>query len=280
MIRSLPNTLRGATTLLWSIAVTGLLAAPVWSQEVSTPQPGQSTMTGEVVSSTRYTLVVRSETGQFQLFDIDQATVRPPTLPVGSVVRVVSIPGEEPSVRVATEITVTGSPSPERSGTQPPAVPAEIREIERDIERQVRRYQAGVRAGVGLDPELVLVGVHAQVGPFFSPNVYFRPNAEFAYGEVTALFALNLEAIYRLPISSRLGRWTTYFGAGPSFSFLHQNFERDTDEDRIDFGDFDSDIGLNFLGGIRYRGGMFMELKTSIYARPTPTMRLIVGYNF
>ena len=78
----------------------------------------------------------------------------------------------------------------------------------------------------------------------------------------------------------RLGRWTTYFGVGPSFTFLHQNFERDTEEDRIDFGDFDSDIGLNFLGGLRYRSGMFMELKTSVYARPTPTMRLIVGYNF
>jgi hypothetical protein len=58
---------------------------------------------------------------------------------------------------------------------------------------------------MALDPELVLIGVQAQVGPLFNPNVFLRPNAEFAFGEVTALFALNMEAIYRLPVSSRQG---------------------------------------------------------------------------
>jgi hypothetical protein len=104
---------------------------------------------------------------------------------------------------------------------------------------------------------------------------------EFAYGEVTALFALNLEAIYRLPVSSRTGRWSTYVGVGPAFTFLHQNFEKDTGGgNRIDFGDFHYDVGLNILGGLRYRSGMFTELKTSVYAKPAPTLRLIVGYNF
>jgi hypothetical protein len=55
---------------------------------------------------------------------------------------------------------------------------------------------------MALDPELVLIGVQAQVGPLFNPNVFLRPNAEFAFGEVTALFALNMEAIYQLPVSS------------------------------------------------------------------------------
>jgi hypothetical protein len=139
----------------------------------------------------------------------------------------------------------------------------------------------GVRAGVALDPELVLIGVHAQAGPFFNPNVYLRPNVEFAWGEVTALFALNMEAIYRLPISSRQGRWSAYVGIGPGFTFLHQNFERTTGEgSRIDFGDFHYDVGLNILGGLRYRNGMFLELKTSVYSDPAPVLRLIVGYNF
>jgi hypothetical protein len=203
---------------------------------------------------------------------------------VGSTVRVVSTPGEEAGVRVASEITTLAAapPAPPSVGTQTPqAIPPEVRRLERDIERQVRRYQLGVRAGVALDPELVLLGVHAQVGPFFSPEVYLRPNVEFAYGEVTALFALNFEAIYRLPVSSRQGRWSTYVGVGPGFSFLHQNFEGTTGEGtRIDFGDFHSDVGLNILGGLRFRSGMFMELKTSVYSRPAPTLRLIVGYNF
>ena len=152
--------------------------------------------------------------------------------------------------------------------------------MERDIERQVRRYQAGVRAGMALDPELILIGVQAQVGPFFNPNVYLRPNVEFAFGEVTALFALNLEAIYRLPVTSREGRWSSYVGVGPGFNFLHQNFERTDGGKRIDFGDFHSAVGLNILGGLRYRSGMFIELKTSVYASPAPTLRMIVGYNF
>jgi RNase P/RNase MRP subunit p29 len=261
-----------------------LVAAPARSQNARASQQDESALTGAVVSATRNTLVVRGENGQYHLFVFDRDTEKPRTLTVGSTVRVVSIPGEEAGVRVARAITaLEAAPAAQRAGTQQPAqpVPPEIRRIERDIERQLRRFQAGVRAGIALDPELILLGVHAQVGPFFNPDIYLRPNVEFAFGEVTALFALNLEAIYRLPVSSRQGRWSAYVGAGPGFSFLHQNFERETGEGRdIDFGDFSSDVGFNILGGLRYRNGMFLELKSSIYSRPAPALRLIVGYNF
>ena len=267
------------------LVVAGLLvAAPARSQNAPASQREESALTGAVVSSTRNTLVVRDENGQYHLFVFDRDTEKPRTLTVGFTVRVVSIPGEEAGVRVAREITTleAAPAAPQRAGTQPAQpVPPEIRRIERDIERQLRRFQAGVRAGMALDPELILLGVHAQVGPFFNPDIYLRPNVEFAFGEVTALFALNLEAIYRLPVSSRQGRWSAYVGAGPGFSFLHQNFERETGEGRdIDFGDFSSDVGFNILGGLRYRNGMFLELKSSIYSRPAPALRLIVGYNF
>jgi hypothetical protein len=54
--------------------------------------------------------------------------------------------------------------------------------------------------------------VHSQLGPIFHRDVFFRPNAEFAFGEVTDLIALNLEAIYRLPVSSRRGNWSALVG--------------------------------------------------------------------
>jgi hypothetical protein len=262
-----------------------LVAMPALSQNVpASSQREESSLTGAVVSSTRNTLVVRGENGQYHLFVFDRDTEKPRTLTVGSSVRVVSIPGEEAGVQVAREITTleAAPTAPKPSGTQPAQrVPPEIRRVERDIERQLRRFQAGIRAGMALDPELVLLGVHAQVGPFFNPDVYLRPNVEFAFGEVTTLFALNLEAIYRLPVSSRQGRWSAYVGAGPGLSLLHQNFERNTSEGReIDFGEFSSDIGFNILGGLRYRNGMFLELKSSIYSRPAPALRLILGYNF
>jgi len=256
-------------TLLSALAVTN---RPVMAQD-------EETITGTVVSSSRNTLTVRSGTRQ-HLFVFEPSTRKPATLPIGSQVRVASSPGEEPNVRVASAITILEAAAPGQDTAMASAVPPEVRRLERDIERQVQRYQLGVRAGVALDPELVLVGVHAQVGPFFNRDVYFRPNVEFGIGEVTVLFAINPEVIYRLPISARQGRWSAYVGVGPGFNFLHQTFARNGNDKRIDFGDFRSDVGLNVLGGIRYRSGMFMELKTTVYSNPSPTLRLIVGYNF
>ena len=100
-------------------------------------------------------------------------------------------------------------------------VPPEIRRIERDIEREVRRYQVGVRGGVTLDPELVLIGVQAQFGPLFKSGVYFRPGVDFGLGEVTAMFSLNGDVIYRLPFSSQQDRWSTYIGSGLGKRRLH-----------------------------------------------------------
>jgi hypothetical protein len=256
-----------------ALAVLLLTAVPAFAQEE------ESTFTGTVSSSSRNTLTVRSSSGRYQLFVYDRDTTKPATIPVGSQVRVTWTAGDEPNVRVANAVTImpgTGT----QAGTTAPVVSPEVRRLERDIERQARRYQVGVRAGIALDPELILLGVHAQVGPFFNSNIYFRPNVEFAFGEVTALFGVNPEFIYRLPLSARQGRWSTYVGIGPGFNFLHQNFERTEGDKRIDFGDFHRDTGLNILGGVRYRSGMFAELKTTVYSDPSPTLRLIIGYNF
>ncbi len=256
------------------LAVLLMTAVPAFGQEE------ESTFTGTVSSTSRNTLTVRSSSGRYQLFVFDRGTTKPATIPIGSQVRVVWTAGDDPGVRAASEVTITSGATTTQAGTAAPVVPPEVRRLERDIERQARRYQVGVRAGVALDPELIMMGVHAQVGPFFSENIYFRPNVEFAFGEVTALFAISPEFVYRLPVSSRQGRWSTYVGIGPGFNFLHQNFERTEGNKRIDFGDFHSDTGLNILGGVRYRSGMFAELKTTVYSEPAPTLRLIIGYNF
>ena len=265
------GTLAGYLTLL-----TVLVVAPLGAIAQD-----DTTTTGTVASTSRNTLTIKSGNGPYQLFIIDNSTRKPAQLPLGSGVRVTSTSGDEPGVRVATQITVLETPAGNQNTADGAVIPPEVRRIEREIERQARRLQLGVRAGVALDPELLLVGVQTQVGPFFGQDVFFRPNVVFGFGEVTALFALNPEVIYRLPLSSRQARWSTYVGAGPGFNFLHQNFERlDGSGKRIDFGDFKSDVGLNILGGIRYRSGMFAELKTSVYSDPSPSLRLIIGYNF
>jgi RNase P/RNase MRP subunit p29 len=269
---------RHQTTFIIALLAAILICFPAHAQDSNASD--QTAFTGSVVSSTRNTLVVRNSAGQYQLFVFDRQIVRPST-PAGTQVRVTSTAGDEPAVRIASAVTIVSEAPAGQSGpTSGPPVPAEVRRLERDLQRQVRRYQVGVRAGVGLDPELMMIGVHAQVGPFFNSDVFLRPSVEFGFGEVTALFGLNLEAIYRLPITSRQGRWTSYVGAGPGFNFIHQNFDKTTNGKRIDFGDFHSDTGLNILGGLRYRSGTFMELKTSVYTDSAPTLRFIVGYNF
>jgi hypothetical protein len=272
-----------------------LLCATAGLPQNTSSAADETTTTGVMVSSTRNTLTVRTDDGNHRLFVVDRNTVRPASISKGERVRVVSIASDDPSVRVARIISleeanrnqaaVRGETSDQAGSATAPrsqadVVPPEIRQVENDIEREVRRYQGGVRAGVALDPELVMIGIQAQVGPFFNSNTYLRPNIEFGFGEVTALFGLNLEAIYRLPTSSNTGRWSSYVGIGPGFNFIHQSFARQNGGSRIDFGDFRSDTALNILGGIRYRSGLFGELRTSIYSDPAPRFRLIIGYNF
>jgi len=250
-------------------------------QNDSSQRQDDDVLTGTIVSSTRNTMVVRRDNGTYQLFTLDTNTVRPGSLTGGTRVRVESDASDDPGYRIARSVsTLTAGQSGSAAGTANNVPPA-MRGLERDIERQARRYRMGIRAGVGLDPEVLIVGVQGQIGPIFRSNISFRPNVEFGFGEVTALFALNPEFIYRLPVSSAQRRWSAYLGAGPGFTFLHQNFNKTTGEgSRIDFGEFHSSTGLNILGGIQHRRGTFVELKTSVYAQPAPTLRLIFGYNF
>jgi hypothetical protein len=121
------------------------------------------------------------------------------------------------------------------------------------------------------------LGVQSQIGPILHPRVLFRPNAEFAFGEVTDLIALNFEGVYRFSPANRTPNWTPYVGAGPAMIFIHQNFQSGR---QIDFGNFDYETGLNVLAGMQSRKGTFVELKTSLYSGPAPKLRLIIGYNF
>jgi hypothetical protein len=266
----------------WMLCATlalGSIAPPAMSQPAPPPGQPDTTISGTVVSSSANTLIVRTEGRVYHVFVLDRFTVKPATIAAGSTVRVTSTPSGESGVRVATNIVVS-APAPTTPSAQPEdLVPVSVRKLERDIERYARRYRAGVRGGVGIDPEILLVGVHARMGPFFHQNVSFRPNVEFGFGEVTKLFALNLDGAYRLPFTPSHGRWSVYAGTGPSFVFLHQNFERAVMGDTgIDFGDFDFEVGLNIFTGIEFRNGVFLEAKGTVWA--PPALRFIVGYSF
>jgi hypothetical protein len=268
--------------MLLAASIGVCLAPPrALSQAASSAQvPGETptTTSGTVVSASANVLVLSTGQGH-EVFIFDRYTAKPAKIAPGSTVRVLSRATGEPGVRLATDVILSAGPTGGQQKESTDAVPVAVRQLENDIERQARKYGMGFRAGAGLDPEVLLVGVHAKIGPFFTQNASFRPNAEFAWGEVTKLFALNLEGIYRLPFTPRLGRWSAYAGAGPSFVFARESFERFTGvEEPIDFGDFDFDVGLNILAGMEFRSGLFFEVKSTVYAQPH--LRLILGYTF
>jgi hypothetical protein len=258
------------------------LPIPALCQENTTSAQVQneSTIEGTVASSARQTFVVRTPENQFYLFTFNRYTNKPQSLAIGTRVRVESRPGADTGSRLATRVAVLEAASqdqPHAAGTDAAPVPESVRNVENDIRREARRWRLGVRAGAAFDPELFMFGVHSQMGPIFTPRVFFRPSAEFAFGEVTDLIALNLEGVYRFPRSAERSNWSPYVGAGPALTFIHQNFEAGRN---IDFGNFDFDVGFNILLGMQSRRGTFFEAKTSLWSRPAPVLRLIVGYNF
>jgi hypothetical protein len=250
------------------------------SQQNSSDTSGGNTVEGTVASVGRETLVVRTDENQFQLFTYAPGAVNLKSVTQGARVRVTAGPADENGTRTANDVTVLSASAAGGTGDKGASavpVPPKVRSIESEIKRESRRWRLGVEAGTAFDPELFLFGVQSQMGPIFHPRVMFRPNAEFAFGEVTDLIALNFEAVYRLRASERRGEWTPFMGAGPSMTFIHQNFEKGR---QVDFGNFDYETGFNILAGMQSRRGTFVELKTSLWSQPAPTLRLIVGYTF
>jgi hypothetical protein len=263
------------------IAVSPLTVLPAKAQQDTSSSAAASSndVEGTVVSAGAYTFVVRTGDNQFQLFTYGRAAVRTKSLAPGARVRVTAGPPDENGTRAATDVAIL-SAAPAGTydkGAQAAPVPEKVRDVESEIKRESRRWRIGVRGGAAFDPELFTFGVQSQIGPLFSPRAVFRPNAEFAFGEVTDLIALNLEEIYRFSAAHRIGDWTPYIGAGPALIFIHQNFQAGRD---IDFGNFDYETGFNVLAGVQSRRGTFFEFKTSLWSGPAPKLRLIVGYTF
>jgi hypothetical protein len=149
------------------------------------------------------------------------------------------------------------------------------------LKRSIGRARFGGRAGLGLDPELIVLGAQAEFGPVFG-NIWVRPSAEFAFGEVTKIFNINLDGVYYLPFigyGADQARWATYVGAGPTFTIERRDFEGFPDQPVEDVdSDWSTDFGLNIFVGITHKNGMFFELKAAPYS--TPAVRLYVGYSF
>jgi len=249
-------------------------------EQNSTGQPEARRTVGTVTSIGRGSMVVRTDQGRYVVYTVDSDTRQQQRPMVGARVSVVTFSDEREPSPIAQTITVL-PPSQGLSGSgdeQSDPVPPDVRRLESQIERQARRYRAGVQVGAALDPELISLDGFATFGPFFNRNTYFRPNVEFAFGEVTTLFGIHLDGIYTLPGITRSIRWAPYVGAGPTFSFSHRGFEDEQDGQRFDFGEFEWHNGVNFIAGARNPNGVFFEMKSTAWG--AANIRLMGGFEF
>jgi hypothetical protein len=162
----------------------------------------------------------------------------------------------------------------------------EIKTVQVSIESikdAVGRATVGIRGGLGLDPELPFLGLHAQLGPIVK-GLWFRPSYEFGFGEVTKINSFNFDFAYYPDLTlrgmgtDRADLWNVYFGAGGALHISHRKFEEENVN--IDFGDWESNGGLNIFMGMSKRSGLFVELRGGAYASTSPTIKFIVGYTF
>lgn len=149
-----------------------------------------------------------------------------------------------------------------------------------------RKAALGFRLGLALDPELMLIGAHAEFATGIT-NLLFRPNIEFGLGQVTAEYAANAEGVYRIPFTRERGGqlevWHAYVGGGPSITVFNNEFrERDfnqTNEGNLfTFDDRDTVVGFNILVGLEQASGFFVEMKAGAYGNPSA--RVLVGFTF
>jgi len=272
--------------VLCVLCVSPFIIATVQAQEDTSNAPSEKSaqaqgndhvVEGTVISTTRHTLVVRTDDDQYHLFTYAAATVHSGTVNPGARVRVNGSAPDEGGTRVADSIVVIHPGSDavhNEKGAQAAQPPPQVSKVTKELESEARRWHVGGKIGTGLSPNLFMLGAQAQFGPIFSQHLLFRPNIEFGFGELTDMYAVNLEAAYRFNTTFH-GKWTPYFGMGPSLNFINQS----ASSGDVSFSDFNYKTGFNiFAGGQKNK--TFVEMKTSLWSAEAPVFRLFIGYNF
>lgn len=241
------------------------------AQEVSR----EATTTGTLLTVNKNSIVVKTPDGKYSVFEIDKNTTRSGNLTIGSQVRVSWSSTGNPDYRFADDITVI-PPGGTAETVQQTAVPVAVQNTEKVIEKNFRLFRLGFQGGFGLDPELADIGMHMQMGPFFSRDVFFRPSFDFGWGQITTMWALNGDVIFRPPFGPRGARWF-YFGGGPGFNFTERSVGG---AGNVNFSDFNYDATLNLLAGMQWRSGLYTEIRTAVFSQQVPVVRFVVGYTF
>jgi hypothetical protein len=125
----------------------------------------------------------------------------------------------------------------------------------------------GVRAGFAADPDQLVVGGHLESpGLTNSGRLRLRPSVEIGIGSDTAVVAGNLDFVYVMPFSA--SEWSTYFGGGPSFDIVHE-----------DFAGNDVHGSASFIAGFQHNVGLLLELRVA-GGQGATGVKVMAGYVF
>ena len=116
----------------------------------------------------------------------------------------------------------------------------------------------GIHAGLTLDPDDFLIGLHFQGKPM-ADNLRLVPSVEAGFGDVT-MIAGNLDLHYNFQTSSEL---KPYVGGGVTLNWF--DFEDDSE----------TDFGGSILGGIDLNPKWFLEAKIGL--GDVPDWKIYVG---
>jgi hypothetical protein len=125
----------------------------------------------------------------------------------------------------------------------------------------------GVRAGIAADPDQLVVGGHLESpGLTSSGRLRLRPSVEIGVGDDSTVVSGNIDFVYVMDFPA--SEWSTYFGGGPSFNIVHE-----------DFSGNDIHSGANFIAGFQHTTGLLLELRAG-GGQGATGLKVMAGYNF
>ena len=131
----------------------------------------------------------------------------------------------------------------------------------------------GLRAGVGDDPDQVVVGAQADFGEFIE-NLRFQPNFEVGFGDDTTIVSLTAPVFYRALVN---GDFTLYGGGGVTLGAV----DRDLEDDRADDEGTEFEIAPMLAGGVEWpiaQGAFFGDL--ALTGGDFSGVKLVAGWSF
>lgn len=123
----------------------------------------------------------------------------------------------------------------------------------------------GFRAGLAINPDEFVVGIHFRTDPIDGKQLYIVPSFEVGFGDATML-AFNGDLHYVFDLESKLD---PYAGGGVTVNWFDDN------------GQSDTEVGGSILGGLLLgetdMGRMFLEMKLGL--GDVPDVKIMVGWN-